>query len=517
MDAAPGGAARSFIAPQEAKNSINLLDLPEEILILIVTHLQPSSAYSTFPPRYPITASYTELSQSRPLIDDLAWPQASPQSLCSFVQVSRRTNQLGIPFLYNAITLQTISSTNRLSSTLSRDRQLGAYIRHLNLSNDGLLHGQSDRMADKAIWLASVGGILRSSRNLQSMSLSTRPGGEALQELFRHASSQNAGMQSLNRVTISSLSFSFPSLGASSLFAPNLGRLHLIQWIPPTLSERFGSTIFQSLQILRLSRIPSAIYRIAVEKDDQYYNSPSAQHIIDHSIRTLPQPLLLLLRECIEQYTNLNCIIMEFEQLADLDMPEGLRPWTKADQVAAETSSSDPSRQPTVTTSAITVGMTSTGGFGAPFDQYAAGHLGALASLDYPADIPLTLDESEQWPALLEENRCKERDRHWSRVLQFRNLILRYSKEYRKGSSTLSHLDIRIAAPRPMGWDRNDSLLDFHANARACQGDIDYSAFQDEDVFELVNQFPHLGHDFACDRLGNKVSYWTGALPRRAV
>ena len=422
-----------------------LLQLPDEVLGLILLFLLPPSQATTFPPRHPRSSSYTDLSQSwtcasvRP-----PWPHpAVPRALCAFALVSRRANQLATPLLYHAIHLHTIVATNQLANTLDGSRHKGSLVRHLHLPNDGLLHGASDRMADKQRWVESIRIILHSAFRLESLSLATRPGGEVLQEVLSHACKRPDGMETLRRLTVSSLSFSFPSLGVGRLNARQLSHLHLIQWIPPTLSERFGATIYQSLQAIRLSRIPSSAVRIAEALDGG--ERRAAQHIFDESIRSAPQPLLLLLRECIEQCCELKTVLLEMEQQADLDVPDTLRPWVSEEHLDGQ-----------------------------------------------------------------EEAQCEQRQLYWSQIEQFKHLLTRYSHEM------ALPIDFRIVAPRTLGWDRNESLIDFHANAAACRGEPDCSAFQDEDVFELVRKHPHLGYDYANDQAGNMVAYWTGALPRNA-
>jgi len=372
-------------------------------------------------------------------------------------------------------------------------------------------------MADKDAWVASLRVILACCPRLETVFLATRPGGEALQELMYYASVQEGGMSALKRVTISSLSFSFPTLGVGLLEAPNLTHLHLIQWIPPTLSERFGSTLYQSLQSLRLSRIPSsAISRLPPIVFDEKSQEISAQQVIDRSILVSPQPLLLLLRECIEQLSSLEVVLLEIVDLGDLNMPENLTQWQGQEEVERRL----PGAVSSVTAPS---NITSTGGFGAPFDQFSAGHLGQLATLDFPADVPLTSEEGQEWAQRQEDSRCEQRILYWSQLLQFKNLLTRYSQEMRNSTDkNLYHnqlpsqpIEFRIVAPRALGWDRTESLIDFHANASACRsGEEDFSAFQDEDAFDLVNEFPHLGHDYGVDEGGKKVAYWTGSLPR---
>jgi hypothetical protein len=405
--------------------------------------------------------------------------------------------------LYNSLNLYKLVSTNRLANTLQNKRFLGSYIRHLHLSNDGLLNGASDGIADQHAWVDSLRTILQNCPRLESIFIATRPGGRALQELMYHSNTQQWGLKSLKRITISSLSFSIPTLGVNTLDARRLNHLHLIQWIPPTLSERFGTSIFQSLVTLRLSRIPLSAIRLSIPDDDKC----SAQQLFDQNIHDSHHPLLLLLRECLEQYTSLQTILLEMVQLMDLDIPDHLEPW-----------------QPDITSNGAETGVSSsstgvatgTGGFGAPFDQFSAGQPGQLASLDFPADVPLTSEEGQQWS----KRQAEERDAHWAKLKHFRDLLIRYSTEMRKDYHISADdappppIDFRMVAPRTMGWDRNESYGDFHNNAQASRGEEDFSAFQDLDVFTLVERFPHLGYDYAKDRMGNRVKYWTGALPR---
>ncbi|UZJ53841.1 hypothetical protein CBS101457_003161 [Exobasidium rhododendri] len=385
-------------------------------------------------------------------------------------------------------------------------------------------------MADKLAWVESLRTIFHLCSRLETTFIATRPGGEALQEFIRHANTPQEVLPSLKRVTISSLSFSFPNLGVGSLEAPNLTHLHLIQWVPPTLSERFGSTLYKSLQCLRLSRISS--YAIQLPSMNlgttSSSNGSSAQEMFDRSISTSVQPLLLLLRECVEQYTSLRTICLEMMDLGDLDMPEHLTPW-QDDQERRNAGASVAGSDAAVVAAAAEV-LPSTGGFGAPFDQFSTGQLGQLATLDFPADVPLTSEEGLEWAERQEESRCGSRLAYWQLLEQFKNLLLRYSQEaradvsnsnvhysdgaHRYSHSSFSPVDIRIVAPRSLGWDRNESILDFHSNASACQGEPDLSAFEDEDVFELVQKYPHLGYDYGIDSTGKRVAYWTGALPR---
>lgn len=480
-------------------SSNHLFILPEEILVLILHHLQPIRPSSSFPPRFPTLASYSELCQSWIKSNPPPWP-APPvaKSLLAFSQVSKRAHQLATPLLYQAISLHTIDSADRLALHLVQYSHHGSLIKHLYVPHDGLMHGPSDRLGGIDVWIRSWREILQSASRIESIFLDTRPGGNALQELLYHASTLRGGMSKLQRLTISSLSFSFPNLAGGSLQAPNLTHLHLIQWVPPTLSERFGSSLFQTLTTLRLSRISSSALKHLVDLDSRLKGF-NAQQIFDNSIYTAPQPLLLLIRECIEQYINLRMILLEVEQLADLDLPDGLTPW---DSSTLEQESSN--NLPRATSS-------STGSFGTPYAQFSVGNPGQLLSLEFPTDIPLSLGERQEWAQRSEENRSGERLLHWRRLQQCKHLLNRYAQEAR--GNTLTPIEIRFVAPRPRGWDRNESLIDFHANTAACRGDFDCSAFNDDDVFDLVSTFPHLGHDFGCDAAGRKLAYWTGVLP----
>lgn len=483
----------------------HLFNLPEEILVLILHYLQPIRPTTSFPPRFSSSLSYSELCQSWINSNPPPWP-APPvaKPLLAFSKISKRAHQLATPFLYQAISLHTIDSTNRLAHHLLRYPLHGSFIKHLYIPHDGLMHGPSDRLGGIDIWVRSLREILQLATRIETIFLDTRPGGNALQQLLFHASSTRGGMSTLQRLTISSLSFSFPLLAAGSLQASELTHLHLIQWVPPSLSERFGPRLYQTLTTLRLSRISSATLKQLVDLESRS-RGLNAQQIFDTSISIAPQPLLLLIRECIEQYTNLQTILFEVEQLADLDLPDG---WTLWDSLLQEEQSSI---LPHASTSSSTR-ITSSGSYGTPFAQFSVGNPGQLLSLDFPTDIPLSMGERQEWAQRSEEIRCGERIIHWKRLQECKSLLSRYAKEARR--TTMTPIEFRFVAPRPRGWDRNESLIDFHANAAACRSEFyDCSAFNDDDVFDLVNTFPHLGHDFGSDTTGRKVAYWTGILP----
>lgn len=210
-----------------------------------------------------------------------------------------------------------------------------------------------------------------------------------------------------------------------------------------------------------------------------------------------------VLRECVEECPSLEILLLEIEQLPEFDMPDGL------------------TAQPPLMPSSVT----GAGGFGAPFDQFTADQpLGQLATLDFPGDVPLTPEESVAWAAEHAERYYGPRDNYWAQVGEVRRQTQERADAIRRarcGSSTsgvaVPALDVRIVAPRPLGWDRHESFVDFAASVHACrEGDdaADRSAFADPDVFSLVEQVPMLGHEDAFDRSGRRVAYWTGILPR---
>lgn len=271
MSAAHDGAAAS---------QSRLLELPDELVIEILRHLLPCGPADTFPPKEPGDAPYSRRiehwtyalpASSSPIRQRHSLASTYAAHLRAVALVSRRANALATPLLYLAINLQTILSTNGLAGTLEGEYEIGnvrmhraptspqlaALVRHLHLPNDGLLHGASDRMADKELFAPSLRAILERVSRLETLSVHTRPDGVALRQFLNVFGEQStrpaAARESLRRLTISCLGRTPPQLEAC-MHAPRLSHLHLIQWIPASLRMHFGATIYQSLRVLRLSR-----------------------------------------------------------------------------------------------------------------------------------------------------------------------------------------------------------------------------------------------------------------------
>jgi hypothetical protein len=430
----------------------SIFDLPEEIIILILQYLRPEQPLTTFPPRLPSSSSYTVLCQSWTNATPPPWPiPAVPRSLVAFARVSKRANQLVKPLLYNAIALQTIDITDQLALQLIRDPSSGSLIKHLFIPHDGLMHSPSDRLASLETWPTSWRCILAAATRLESLFLLTRPGGKALEQLLDHTASFKKGMSSLRRLTISSLSFTQPTL-TRPIHAPCLTHLHLIQDTTSTLTHLLEPTTHQSLQYLRLSRVSPVPFRYF---SDMFRQGGGGRKEIFNSAYARLQPLVALLRECIEECPRLQVITLEINEEASLETPDG------------------------------------------------------LMALNEEHETESNLDEEVlEWPVEGAENR----EAHWSRVSDAKRLLSQCSQEVR--DSHIAPIDFRIVAPRPGGWDRNECLIDFHANSAACRCEVDRSAFMDEDVFELVKKHPRLGYDYGIDSSGKRRPYWTGSLPK---
>lgn len=228
-----------------------------------------------------------------------------------------------------------------------------------------------------------------------------------------------------------------------------------------------------------------------------------------------------------EHFPKVKLILLELSQLAELDVPEYLEPLSSS----SSSSSAPPPKARRGTDDA------STGGTGAPFDEFSAGTPGALQTVDFPSDVALNPSEMQERHRREEEVRCKGRDEYWDgvkrgkealeHVLNFNLAVQRRNRAHlkQKDDPLDEPIRVRVVAPRPGGWDRNESLVDFLANAEACSHSsrgVDKSAFNDPDIFELVEQEEKddeapLGYNYAMvPGTDRRVAYWTGVLPRSA-
>lgn len=512
--------------------------LPDELISLVCSHLLPLSPSSTYPPTSPKgSTSHVRRYQWNTPCPKPSWAESTIElfltnvkssALYSLALVSKRLHALVNPYLYMTINLQSITATICLACTLeghydgacvgkpyARSLALGRMIRHLHLPNDGLLHGVWDRLAgmdDTALFAPSLRAILQRSPRIQSIAAITRPTSVILRQVLNvfGTNGDNSRPFPIKRMTINCLSFTHPLL-EGRMNTQHLTHLHLIQWIPTSLSNRFGPELFSTLQVLRLSRIPRLTLEhvLSIVKDSNKANmnrdefirflvsAPSHQY---HRARDFLQ----LLMECIQKCDGLEKILLEVEQMPDLDRPEGLLDADNALELG---------------TSPYAM---SAGGLGAPFDQFSSGEpLGTLASLDYPADIPLSPEESDEWAAARQvHSHYAPRDEYWASLRSVQQMLIRFSRHSRPHGD----VDVRIVAPRLLGWDGRESYVDFAANVHACRASdnspsshTDTSAFADRDVFDLVKEDPYMGYEWGVNTHGKRIPYWTGAVPRYAT
>ncbi|KAE8251425.1 hypothetical protein A4X13_0g4003 [Tilletia indica] len=216
----------------------------------------------------------------------------------------------------------------------------------------------------------------------------------------------------------------------------------------------------------------------------------------------------------------------------------------------------------------------STGGHGAPFDQYSAAMPGQLATVDFPADVPLSAIEAAEWEAqerealaAEERQRTAHRDAYWLNVRQGREALLTLFQQARASRSGDDRFELKIVAPRPNGWSAPEMEAQFALGAfstarrRARGSRVEQvslngvaggeeeeeveGCWADEDVFELAERRPWLafasgglqrcsqwkdgqhaveegeGDESVRERTGaraggrgRKMGWWTGELPR---
>jgi len=185
---------------------------------------------------------------------------------------------------------------------------------------------------------------------------------------------------------------------------------------------------------------------------------------------------------------------------------------------------------------------------------------GQLATLDFPADIPLGINEAEAWDAEEERRRTIARDAYWLDVRHGKEALKEFAhqqiervlderrrqaldgdadaqssgdEEYLKPTvfrSEGERIEIRVVAARPGGWNRFETQVDFEAQVShledsagaSASGPEEQTSFGDPDVFQLAEERWQLGYapipqdpGRGFTPMSGKVpKYWLGVLPR---
>lgn len=180
----------------------------------------------------------------------------------------------------------------------------------------------------------------------------------------------------------------------------------------------------------------------------------------------------------------------------------------------------------------------------------------------YEAPVAIQAAESEEQEIRelisdAERTRTAARDAYWIETRLGKEALQSLFEECRSGKAAdsqsqglglepdlasltpLPHVEVRIVAPRPGGWNHNECRQDFESQVQACRveelrkpqarGDDGYddgTCFSDPDVFWLAEHRPWLSYDGArrsdfdpsketdWRRPNGEGSWWTGSLPR---
>jgi hypothetical protein len=156
------------------------------------------------------------------------------------------------------------------------------------------------------------------------------------------------------------------------------------------------------------------------------------------------QAALYELALCVRRMPALRRLTLELSSLGTLDEPE----WAM---------------QPSLSATAILDG---TGGPGSPYEAST----GQLATLDFPADVPVTLAEAREWAVRETENaranersRTAPRDAYWLDV----RMGLEALRELVAQASEREEVEVRLCAARPGGWDRHEARAESAAMVAA--------------------------------------------------
>lgn len=375
----------------------------------------------------------------------------------------------------------------------------------------------------------------------------------------------------------------------------NLTHLHLIQALPTSqlLSLLVGSSSHDgrsgaALTHLRLSRLHLDSLTGLESTFTQLESLASSAHALTAPSKKTPQSLLSTLaaltarfrprtngspartelhkalwilsrtrRDC---FPRLRVILLELAEQQPLEAPWGssVAQWQFAHHLYA------------TTTTTLLTGEAGAGVSRAPGEQTTLS--GQLATLDFPADMPLGLPPSigstaaagSEWSdeatAEQEEERRRtaSRDAYWLAVrdgkealVEFtrRDLLSSFSDDEQKSNNNSSSqfaagvqngvIEVRVVAPRPGGWSYHESQADFEASLSPSDGGFaagaaeTQSALADPDVFALAEQEngwmlgyaptsqPALGHGAQGNgrkepqgETAKNTMYWTGVLPR---
>ncbi|KAK0526811.1 hypothetical protein OC835_005167 [Tilletia horrida] len=593
MDASAAAAAIEVTQPTgESRSGTTLSDLPVEVLTIIARGLLPSGPSTAFPPR----GSKASLGRAPARMPSLAYLR----HLLAFALVSRACAAAALPVLYSVLLLRRTRQVRILADLFRASRTethdlLAMRVTDLYLTPYDGLREANDRREDAERWDDNVRTLFDAARQVDNLSLTTMSTGSALQN-FLHPRTQARPRE----VTIHNYSASTPDLHTMDLRPlSEVTHLHLVQFRPTRAMLDFLHGVEGSgakhepgthpLTHLRLSSmgchtfhgLPEYIetreramgreQRAANHATGRVASLPEAKpreraRITDH---IHPDPRLSLTgqrqmwaQECLynlaadaDLLPNLRLVQIEVNATSILPMPS--QPMERE----SPTVTLDPPL-PTGTASGTAVTNISTGGFGAPFDQYSASAApGQLATIDFPADVPLNETEANEWAAREREFRAAEerqrtahRDLFWLQVREGKEALLKLFREARASAgldSASAPFELRVVLTRPGGWNNAEAQAEFAAAAfsparRAARGSrVDEhgllsapssdgqlpwakqsppppsssppTCWDDEDVFELAATRPWLAvYDGSSDeeRAPDRPGWWTGELPR---
>ncbi|CAO1619577.1 unnamed protein product [Parajaminaea phylloscopi] len=539
--------------------SQSLADLPTEIIAKIASHLRPVASTSTYPNPSAQSLDVTTLTlTSGKVTADLL----SLSYTCRKVYIVVRT------WLYHALPLVTTRQVRLLAQSLTQAYQpkvddLQEYnnsrqLRHVFMPNDGLLLG-NDSLSDQLTWAPSLRTIFRTAcLRLETVLLGCRPDGAILSEFL-----DPEVLARPRRLTILNF-FSSPPFSLYNL-APlsRVTHLHCINLIPRDPILRLlsgqGSQRSHPIQVIRLSQLYSEALQdfadyVRWRRDSEHWDSqvqtqgarprngggegpPSRPK--GPARRFEAQETLYALATASHKMTSFRSLVLELGELSRLPEPEDIpllseRASTEtADQTPSDSSADDPSFEAPVVTS-------------------------MSVDLDGQAEMRELINDAER-------TRTATRDAYWIDTRAGKEALQALFDECRSrpmngdsASSTsstatgtamaaglpvsVSRVEVRIAAPKPGGWDQNECRQDFESQVQACQAesslspDVDHlnttldvddgTCFSDPDVFWLAENRPWLSYDgehrsdydptLGADwrRPDGKGTWWTGVLPR---
>ncbi|CAD6921458.1 unnamed protein product [Tilletia controversa] len=603
-------------APQDAATArTTFSDLPIEILTLIARALLPGppARSTTFPPQANQAKVSTYSKSNSSMHASYRFPsKAHQRNILALALVSRACAAAALPVLYSVIQLRTVSQIRLLAKALRHStasvvarHQLAQRVTDISIPVYDSLHNPSTRNDHMSDVVEVLRAIFGACTRLEHISLSTYNAGSILPHLFHPNTLARPYEMALQVASNDNLD----GLDWSPL--TNVTRLHLIRFelSRPMLDflhgfrhpaeeaedeegeerQRLGT---HPLTHLRLSEVDSFAFdglaeyiqtretamgrgdvdeaksqsgprRRARTSDDVH-----PRDLIAGRNQGATQEMLYNLATDADLFPDLRLVQIELSYLYALDPPSAPMQ-RESPTVTLSPRADSPTPSPAATLAAESSIAVSTGGHGAPFDQYSVSMPGQLATIDFPADVPLSATEAAEWEAraqqelaVEEQQRTAHRDAYWLQVRQGREALLTLFKQARAGKERGEEdaFDLRVVAPRPNGWSAPQMEAQFALTAfsTACRrargsrveevslhgggggGDGEGASkmggcWEDEDIFELAERRPWLAIENGKaarffeeeeeegqgqgqgERQGDWdaiTGYWTGELPR---